>query len=713
MNRRLVALLLAGLTGLGVLAVAAPADARPRRAGAQTSAVIVVGIAGLTWSDVTTARTPTLARLAQTGSVGTLSVRAAPAVTCPGEGWLTLGAGRSAAVVDSSAVDAGGGCGPRTAPPVHASGKGVSVDGWSELLQVNHRLRFGAQPGFLGNQMACSAGVGTGGALAAADSAGHVDVYQQNLPADPRALLGACPFTAVDLGALPVPGQGRNAALTRLDAALARVNAARPETSTLLVVGVADTDAHAGRLHVAIADGPGFRNGWLRSPSTGRTPYLQLVDVAPTVLAAFGQSVPDDIAGRPIFQASEPRPADFRTKLVDAADAAVARKALVGPFLAGFAVLCALGYGAAFYALRSGARRPLTSVAVTALGAFPVATFMANLVPWWRVHPPAVALAAAIFASMALVVAVALVPPWGRTTSGRAAAVSAVTVAVLLGDVLTGANLQLNSLLGYTALEAGRFVGFGNVAFAVLGAAAVLLAAVLAASRRRALALGLTALVGVPVIVVEGAPGLGTDFGGVLTLVPTFGVLALLVAGLRVSFGRAVGVLGAGALLVTGFSIADYLRPDEDRTHFGRFAASVIDGDGLSTIDRKVRANFGLLFGSVGSILAALLLIAAAVAVFRPPRALRVAFENHPGLRVGLKVVVVLGLLGFAVNDSGVAIPMNAALVAAPAAVAALLRPAPPAGRAAGRTEDDERIDGDKPADTPAHAAGATADVLP
>jgi len=37
--------------------------------------------------------TPTLWRLAQQGSIGALSVGSAHQPTCPGDGWLTLGAG--------------------------------------------------------------------------------------------------------------------------------------------------------------------------------------------------------------------------------------------------------------------------------------------------------------------------------------------------------------------------------------------------------------------------------------------------------------------------------------------------------------------------------------------------------------------------------------------------------------------------------------------
>ena len=744
------------LTSLAValLMPGAPAGARPAVETIRSDAVVVVGVAGLQWADVTTGRTPTLAKLASSGSVGTLSVRAAPAVTCAGEGWLTLGAGRSSAIVEPGDIDTAEGCGPRTAPPVSTrkKGSGASVDGWEDLAELNGKLRFGAKPGLLGTRLNCAGAIGTGGALAAADSSGNVDVYRATLPEDPGPLLRACPLTAIDLGVLPDPdgyATERAAALRRVDVALAQIDATRPANSTLLVVGVSDTDATDGRLHVAIADGPGFEGGWLRSPSTGRTPYLQLVDVAPTVLAALGEPVPEDVAGRPVSRSADGRPNSFdatRAELVDAATAAVARKHLVGPVLAGFAVVCAIVYAIAAALLR---RRPLPdalrrrfSVAVTGLGTFPVATFLANLVSWWRVEPTIPALAGTVLGWMLLVTALAVAPAWGRTATGRIAAVSAVTVVVLLADVMTGARLQLNSVLGYTALEAGRFVGFGNVAFAVLGAAALLLAAALAAGRPARSAVAVALAVAVPVVVVEGSPGFGTDFGGILTLVPAFGVLGLLVAGRKVTTGKAVAVLGAGAALVAALAITDYLRPEEDRTHFGRFVATVLDGEGLATVDRKIRANLDLLFAGPHTVAAAVLLVVAAVGVFRPPAGLRIAYRAHPGLRTGLQVVVLLGLLGFAVNDSGIAIPVNAALVALPAAVAAWLRPYPAGkfgddggpgsdhpgtdgspdgvGRKNGQQTDegnqattDRTTDGRKPPDTPARSAEATADVLP
>ena len=50
-----------------------------------------------------------------------------------------------------------------------------------------------------------------------------------------------------------------------------------------------------------MASGPGFpAPAWLSSPSTGRAPFAQLIDVAPTVLRALGHAVPPSMNGAPL-----------------------------------------------------------------------------------------------------------------------------------------------------------------------------------------------------------------------------------------------------------------------------------------------------------------------------------------------------------------------------------------------------------------------------
>jgi hypothetical protein len=70
-----------------------------------------------------------------------------------------------------------------------------------------------------------------------------------------------------------------------------------------VVAGLSDTDT-TSRLHVAIAEGPGWSGGWLTSAGTGRDGYLQLVGPGPDrVLAALAPAAPDRL-----FSGRAPRP---------------------------------------------------------------------------------------------------------------------------------------------------------------------------------------------------------------------------------------------------------------------------------------------------------------------------------------------------------------------------------------------------------------------
>ena len=62
------------------------------------SHVVLVGIGGLRWSDISPTATPALWRLAGLGSVGSLVVSGIHTRTCPADGWLTLNAAARAAV---------------------------------------------------------------------------------------------------------------------------------------------------------------------------------------------------------------------------------------------------------------------------------------------------------------------------------------------------------------------------------------------------------------------------------------------------------------------------------------------------------------------------------------------------------------------------------------------------------------------------------------
>ena len=188
----------------------------------------------------------------------------------------------------------------------------------------------------------------------------------------------------------------------------------------------------------------------------------------------------------------------------------------------------------------------------------------------------------------------ALPSPPCNGTSLTALLVAAVIPLAWLVDAAAGAPLAFNNPLGMNAVVAGRFYGVSNTAFAlVAGALVVVIAGVwgtLGGGRRSALLV--TALLGGAALLVDGAPQLGADVGGALTLVPTLAFLAAGLAGLRLSWRRWLAIGAASVLVVGGFAVVDLLRPGEP-THLGRFARQVADGSAAGVLGRKAYALVG------------------------------------------------------------------------------------------------------------------------
>ena len=186
-----------------------------------------------------------------------------------------------------------------------------------------------------------------------------------------------------------------------------------------------------------------------------------------------------------------------------------------------------------------------------------------------------------------------LSPPPNGTILTALLVAAAIPLAWLV-DAAAGAPLAFNNPLGMNAVVAGRFYGVSNTAFALVAGALVVVIAsaweVLGGGRRSALLV--TALLGGAALLVDGAPQLGADVGGALTLVPTLAFLAAGLAGLRLSWRRWLAIGAATILVVGGFAVVDLLRPGGP-THLGRFARQVADGSAAGVLGRKAYALVG------------------------------------------------------------------------------------------------------------------------
>jgi len=679
-----LACVFAGAVGVAPAANAAPASPD----------VIVVGTTQLLWSDVDAARTPTLWKLAGESALGSLSVKAADPVSCAADGWLTLGAGNRAKARDVS----GKHC-VASKLQVQPAGSGAVVAGFSDAYTKNAHRDDNTKLGALADALTgCVSAAGADAALGAADRQGRVAHYRDDVgaAAGEPAFLQQCPVTLI--AATP----------STIDGIVASVMANAPANAVLLIVGVAESGASKAHLHVALAHGDDFANDALVSASTRRPPFVQLVDVAPTILSLRGDRIPASMIGQPWRSSGRPSSgstADEVEKLADLDVAAERQGGAIVPFWVTLVALMVASSAFAWWVARrrmkaddGASARPGPSdrlarnaaLACAWCALLPAASFLAGIVSWWSSPKPlpVLALAVVVAATAATRLAVALEGwIWKRRPLGLAAAVGTITFVVIGLDLVTGAHLQIFTMAGYSPLVAGRFAGIGNVAFGVYAAGALLAATGIDPAARRAdreapaarpdslwIRPGLlAACVGVIAVAIDGAPPWGSDVGGVLALVPAFGVLAFLLAGARVSWRKALAVaLGTIAVIVL-FALVDYARPPAHQTHLGRFVGDLLHGGAWSIVRRKALADVHLLVYSALTLLIPLLVIVAIWWVRRPPLLLRVAFSRVAVLRPALVALLVMSVVGAVLNDSGIVIPALAAVVVLPATMAVVV----------------------------------------
>ncbi len=530
-------------------------------------------------------------------------------------------------------------------------------------------------------------------AIALADAAGSIDLGTVSpgllaadplspfgLRADPQAVLGAV-GAALEGGAdvlLVDPGDleraqrfaevttsdqaasQRAAALARTDEILgALVELAGPDT--LLIAFGSTPPRKEWHLTPLVISGPGVDTGSLvHSPSTRRAGVATLTDLAPTVLGVLGIDKEPGMIGHAL-RATQTDGLDAASTVESLEEtdriASYRERIYLGSTMA-YIVFQALLYILALWVFirfgRKGRWASALRVGVLAVAAHPVGTFLHRALPVHEWGPAGVALLPLIDLAIAgLAVRLAR-----RDSVAPLGLIAALTIAVLAFDSATGERLQLSSLLGYSFHSAGRFTGFGNTAFAILAATTVLAAAIhVHRGPRRREALVTAGALFVFVAVLDGSPALGSDVGGILTLVPVFGLTLVALSGARLSLKK----IGA-AILLTGGAVAlavgvDLARPAASRTHLGRLAAEVFsDGGGplVDVIVRKGAANLRT-WGSPWVWGLAVLAISLATAAALDRGWFRIV-PRHSALRAGFMGTVAAGILGYAVNDSGVVV---------------------------------------------------------
>ena len=731
----------------GGVALVRPTDADAAAISSVPGPVVLVGTSGIRWTDVGAGTTPELAALVDDAALGTLAVRSISAYACPVDGWYAVSSGRLAAGPPTTASN-------RVCDVIPEASDGTPVPGWLIAWDRAEEDDRGAQLGMFGSVLAAeqvsAAAIGAGAAIALAGTGGvpvgpvqEAQLEPTLLEAQVRDGVANHELLVVDVGGVRAPpdaGISRAEQLRLVDARIGAVLDGLPTDATVLVASIAD-DGTTPHLQVLAATGPAvegaYADAMLGSRSTRQPGLVQVTDLAPTLLDLLGVASPSSFVGSPIrpVEVGTASVAERRAALLDRDAAAQAISPYTVWFFAGLSLAWLVVFGGAFLALRRVGPSAPARLRILVwlrrsgvlLSCVPVATFPANLVPWWRADAAFGVLVATVAAIALGLAVIALTGPWRQRLLGPLGFVGAVTAGVLAVDVITGSHLMISSLMGLQPLVAGRFYGLGNVAFTVFATGAMLFATAVAdallRSGRRVLALVVVVVIGVVAIVIDGAPGLGSDFGGPLAMVPAFALLIVLVGRLRSSWGLAVGIGLAAIVVVVGLALLDWMRPAAERTHLGRFVDEVTNGEAWQVVARKLEQNLDLLVGSVGGPLVLLIAAFLFVAVLRPSvlrlPSLPEAYERAPALRPGLLAMLVLLTLGSLLNDSGSAVPAVAAAITVPlliatastvAATRAQGRDAGTAPAAAGGPPRPPRP-GSPPADAIAPGGGATGDV--
>jgi hypothetical protein len=682
---------LAALMTLAAGGSAMAAGSRPAARPPVSRPVIVIGLAGLRWSDISEASAPAIWRLAEAGSTGSLVTTTVHTVTCPDDAWLSLNAGDRAAAERAGQTPR---CPPLAVLPVPGRPGQAHLPGLAEVIAYNNTTSYQPTFGRLANAAGtgqCASAIGQGAAVALASQAGDVASYQPSLPASSRqgalrASVNRCPLTIIDLGTLPVTS-ARAARLAAASREVARITSAAPAGAVIVLAGMGDNDSP--QLRAIVVAGPGYRHGQLTSGSTRQPAVVTITDLTPSIFQWRGQPVPGGLTGSVLV--SEPRGSlagSVRTMIGQEVANQVYRS-VVGWFFLYYAIAEAAIFGCIALVFKNkddqATRRRVAWYTRAAVfgAAVPAGTFLAGLVPWGQFAHPAIWLYGLGLAWAALIGAGALAGPWRGQPFGPPGFVSAVTLGVIAIDVITGSRLQIGTPFGLSLVEAGRFYGVGNNALGVYAVAAVLAVAWAGTAGRSSRArVARASAVALFAVIASGWPGFGAKVGGTIAIVPAFLVLLAAIAGWRITVRRGVLIAVSGVALVAAFAVVDYLVPAIGLSHQGRFVGQVLHGGAGGTLQRKIDSNVHSLTETWFTPAVPVVAVVTGLMLGWPDRMrLRTfvaATQLDRLLRPALFAVWLAVLLGWLADDSGVSVAAAALPVALPLAIALVVRTASP-----------------------------------
>ncbi|KWZ74481.1 hypothetical protein HMPREF3152_07735 [Actinomyces sp. HMSC06A08] len=683
-TKRVLLVVIAAL--LVLLPLRAFADSSPLQR--QSGHLVVIGTSGLRWQDVdfSDPRAARFAKFAEEGTLANLVARSTAAVSCPADGWLSLGAGQRATL-----SRAGGKCYfPRLSSKTVA-GWGPLTDGVIPAGQVGL--------GFLRSSLKQAgksvAAVGPGAGLALADKRGHLDAPPLDNGGDLAATVASAAseneVTIVDAGAVdpahaPQVGYGLNPtpqngyptldsepSKTKLAQAkvrqISQILEALPKNTQVLLASFGEGNA-VPHLQLFAMQTDASSVGLAKSGSLRRDGLVQTADITQTILQTVGLEPAENAPGAQVWTAGRTGKMSFTDRLDSLLDRSAktdrARVCQPAFFILWF-TLCGVTIVAGMLLSVRGRKgtaiEKVPKVLAQLAGAMPLAALLANLIPTWRFSTASTPTAVLVFLTAILATAGFLVltahgiahwlrphVPASFTRPLNAPIVlAALTLTVFAWVIAVRAPLQLDSPTGTTTIAGNRFFGSGNTEFTLMAVCFVVLAAWSANA-------WVTTIMGLALAVIDGFPTMGADFGGPPAILFTTVLLATWVRGKKVRLRHVAAALFAAAIGTAFFGVVDYLQAPQARTHLGRFVASLVEGNAWPIIARKAEAAWLTVGGSAGTLVAAavfLVAIGAIAYVLYSPRYKTRVLPFHRNVLLSTIILLVSASL---INDSGMLI---------------------------------------------------------
>ena len=389
----------------------------------------------------------------------------------------------------------------------------------------------------------------------------------------------------------------------------------------------------------------------LFSGTTRRAGLVANLDFAPSLLAALEIMQPSPFMGRPwtVIESAAPNQLEQMRWM---AESNFQRRSLLikGYVSAVIVLLLATGVSLLLRRVRWLSFLCPILLAVTCVPlSYLVLPWLGPLAPY-----------PSLFMGLLIVIAFAMIATrLTRFPSGPFGLIAGLTSLMILWDVWTGADLMIQSPLGYSPIAGARYYGVGNEFMGVWIGSTLLAVAVLLDrfSNRRHWLIPAVLFYFALVFYSLASPGLGANFGGSLTAAAAFAYTSIRLIWPHGYTRRMLWAAGAAALLVGVILLLDITRPAAIQSHVAR-ALIEVQARGwpaaVEILERKASMNIRLIRYTDWSYVLFGAMAVYGLLLFRPIGMLKSFVQRHPDLTAGLSGVAVASVTALLTNDSGV-----------------------------------------------------------